>query len=293
MSTANNTPAMRQETSLLDILRLLRDHKLIVAVLSLCGGLIAAMAAFVSEPEYRVETLVMSVSHADAGQLAAMSGGLSGIAALAGVRVNAPGSDREEALATLKSRKFIEDFIVEQDLLPVLFSEQWDGELKDWKSESRDAAPTAFDGFKRFRKDVLTVDEDSRSGLITISVTWSDPDLATSWAGYLVRRINLIMRERARSVARESIDYISAEMEKTSTVAIEQSLYQLLESELKTIVLANVRDDYVFRVIDPPAAPGPNDFVWPKTKEMILAGITFGLMFGIVVGFIVDLRKKL
>ena len=281
------------DAGLLDVVRLFRDNKLVIGVVAVCGGLAAAVVSYLSEPVYRVDALVMSVSTDGVGQPGAMSSGLAGIAALAGVRVDGQGSNREEAIATLKSRNFIEEFVRDEQLLPILFHKSWDEQHGRWDVENPEDAPTLFDGYKRFKKDVLTVDEDSRSGLITVSVAWSDPEQAATWAGLLIDRVNLKMRERAQSDARKSIDYITNEMKSTSTVAVEQSLYQLLESYLKTIVLANVRDEYVFRIIDPPAPPSHGDYVWPRSKEMILAGIVFGLMLGVFISFVMGLRRKL
>jgi LPS O-antigen subunit length determinant protein (WzzB/FepE family) len=57
---------------------------------------------------------------------------------------------------------------------------------------------------------------------------------------------------------------------------MEQVIYSLLESQVQKIMLANVRDDYVFSVIDP--ATEPKKPFKPRKQLIISLGLIIGLM---------------
>jgi uncharacterized protein involved in exopolysaccharide biosynthesis len=57
--------------------------------------------------------------------------------------------------------------------------------------------PDVRDAVKYFHKRVLKVSEEGSTGLVTLAIEWTDPDIAAEWASLLVRRLNDRLRERA------------------------------------------------------------------------------------------------
>ena len=49
--------------------------------------------------------------------------------------------------------------------------------------------PTEQKAIKSF-KSILSVDEDKKSGLISLSISWKDPEVAAQWANDLVKQLN-------------------------------------------------------------------------------------------------------
>ena len=45
-------------------------------------------------------------------------------------------------------------------------------------------------------KSILSVDEDKKSGLISLSISWKDPEVAAEWANDLVKQLNEQLREK-------------------------------------------------------------------------------------------------
>jgi uncharacterized protein involved in exopolysaccharide biosynthesis len=64
---------------------------------------------------------------------------------------------------------------------------------------------------------------------------------------------------------------------------VRQAIYSLAESHFKTMALAKAREEYYFRVIDPPVAPDRDDYVSPKRALMIAAAVIGGAMLGLMV----------
>jgi uncharacterized protein involved in exopolysaccharide biosynthesis len=128
---------------------------------------------------------------------------------------------------------------------------------------------------------VRRVTEDRRTGIVTLTILWSDPEVAAQWATYLVERANEDLRQRAILEAEESIAYLNKELVKTSVVEIRQAIYKLLEIKINSIMLANVQKEYAFRVIDPAAAPDEKDIAWPLRPLFSVAGLVLGGLIGL------------
>jgi uncharacterized protein involved in exopolysaccharide biosynthesis len=142
----------------------------------------------------------------------------------------------------------------ENDLLPVLFSQQWDADRGEWRLDAREW-PDFRDGVRYFHKHILKVHEDRNTGLVTVAVEWTDPVLAAEWAGSIVRRLNDRMRERALREAETNVAYLQAELAKTSVVTLQQSIGRLLETELQKLMLARGNEEFAFKVVDPAEVP--------------------------------------
>ena len=84
-----------------------------------------------------------------ASTLASLASQFAGVAALAGINLTASGSRTAEAVATLESRAFTENFIRERNLIPVLFADDWDAAAKRWRVEAEEV-PTLGRAFQRF-----------------------------------------------------------------------------------------------------------------------------------------------
>ena len=251
-----------------------QDKWLYLSAFSICVvGMI--VLSFVLTPKYRSTALLAPVDIQDVPNLSTVLGGqLGGLASIAGFGATS-GNRQEEALATLRSRDFTSRFIEDERLLPLLFPDKWSVEHQDWLDS--DDAPTTQDGFDKFEREIRSVEVDRRSGLITLSIYWSDPEQASVWASKMVQRVNLQIRQQAISEAQESIAFLREELEKTTIVDVRTGIYELMTSNINKIMLANVRDEYAFRVVDPPVAPDVDKYVTPNHLLFALLGIVAGV----------------
>ena len=100
-----------------------------------------------------------------------------------------------------------------------------------------------------------SVDEDNKSGLINLSISWKDPVVAAEWANDLVKQLNEQLREKAIADSQKRVGYLEQELAKTTLQDMRGVLYNLLESEKQKAMLANVNEDFALEVIDPAVAP--------------------------------------
>lgn len=274
------------EISFAEILRSLNaQRRLIVAITGVCT-LLATSFAFMATPIYRSEALLIPVSEEQENRgFSAIASQLGGLAQFTGVSFGG-GSSKVEAIAVLKSREFTEQFIQSENLLPILFDSKWDADQAKWKSNDPDKIPTLNDGFRLFDSKIRQVTEDRKTSLVSLAIDWKDRELAARWAQQLVERLNQRMRERAINEAQRSLSYLNQELLKTEIEEVRQAIYRLIENQVKTIMWAKVRDQFSFRILDPPAVADKDDPVRPKRALMILIGFFLGGFISLVIVYI-------
>jgi uncharacterized protein involved in exopolysaccharide biosynthesis len=261
------------------ILTAMRRRLILVAALTMLGGLIALAFALVMVPVYHAEAVVVIVEPDASGSslsgLSGMLGQLGGLVSMSGL---GPANERGEYIAMLKSRRLIDDFVEQKGLLPVLFAKEWDATHNRWRKDRGDKNPSLWDAYKKFDKRVRGIAEDKRNGLITFSIEWSDPKLAAAWANDLVRRADETLRQEAIVRSNENIAYLQQELKKTNVVELQQAIYRLIESQIKSVMLAQGGKEYALKIIDP--AVVPEESIRPKPMLMVV--------FGLIAGFVVS-----
>lgn len=230
----------------------------------------------------------MPVPVTQSESLEALSGGLGGLAALAGV--GSRGDDRSRlALATLKGKTFTARFIHNKNLMPVLFPRKWDSRTGRWK----EAPPTDLQAVRRFEGEgILKVIEDSDTGFVTIQVDWPDRLQAVDWLVSMVAQVNAELRDQAIQESERSIQFLTAQTEQTHVVAVKVAIDRLIESEMKRLMLAEAQKEYALKFVDPPITPGPKDQIWPRPRLILLAGAFAGTLLGVLVQLGLDHSRR-
>ena len=282
----------QDEVTYFDYWGVLIRYKRTILITTIFLASLATATAFLMTPKYRADVLMAPViEDKNSGALSGLMNQFGGLASLAGINVSG-GGKVNEAIATLKSRAFTVKFIADNKLLPVLFSDKWNEEKKEWNVKRVEDTPSMWDAYELFNKEIRDVSTDNRSGLMTLSIVWKDREQAVQWANMLVSRVNKTLRDRAIEEAGKSLDFLNKELSKTSIVELQQVIYRLIEVQTNKIMLANVRIEYAFKVIDPAAVPDEDKFVEPKRKLIIFAGLFFGFFMGIVSAFILNFRAN-
>jgi uncharacterized protein involved in exopolysaccharide biosynthesis len=253
-------------------------------VLSALTGL---AASFVVSPRYEAELVVLPRGSNRGALLNSLGGQLGELGALAGLS-GANSGERAEGIQMLQSRVLARSFIRDNNLTAVLFASAWDDGRQGWKTAD---PPTLNDAVLYFDRHVRDVSEDRRTGLVTVRITWRDPVRAAAWANEIVRLANEQLRSRAVARAQGAIDYLKREAQATASVEIQQALYHLMEDQYKTLLLANVSEDYAFSVIDPAVAADAKHYVFPNRALFSFAGLFFGGVLVLMLAFLQALRS--
>ncbi|CAH1547075.1 Wzz/FepE/Etk N-terminal domain-containing protein [Vibrio harveyi] len=249
---------------------------------------------------YKSDALLAPAESSGSGGLSKMAGQLGGLAALAGVNLGAGESSQTDlAVQVMKSRQFVEAFINKHDLLvPLMAAKGWDlannklildEELYNpttgkWLREPnglRGATPTAQEAFEVFSKEVLNVSQDKESGLYTVSVKNYSPYIAQRWVNWLIEDINKVMRERTIAETSQNLAYLNTQLQKTAVADMQSTFYKLIEEQTKSLMLAEVQEEFIFKVVDPAVVPELKD--GPKRALICVLGILLGGMLGVAI----------
>lgn len=246
-----------------------RRYRSLIAICTVVCAAGSAIYAFTATKMWRAEVTITAARDSNMGAGANIAGQLGGLASLAGVTLGGTSAAAREAQAILKSRWLAEIFIQRHGLTEEL--------LSDSKPPRTLWRAVAF-----FRKKVLDIDEDRRTELTTVSIYWRNPQEAATWANEYVALANEVVRNRAAADARRNIGYLENQLKQTSAVEVQHALYNLVESETKTLMLAEGRAEYAFSTIDP-AVP-PELSASPRKPIVIAVGVVVGIFIGVLTG---------
>ena len=195
-----------------------------------------------------------------------MAGQLGGLASLAGVSLGGGESnDIDQAMALIVSWPFLEEIVEQNKLAPyILAVKGWDRSSGDfiWNSEIYDVAserwkiigagnPTSYEVFRAL-SEFITVSTNAKTGMVTVSVTHYSPVIAEAWVRLLVVTINSHFQRRDIVDAKLNIDYLSNKIDETGIAGMQTVFYGMIESQMKALMLAEVGDEYLLRVVVPP-----------------------------------------
>ena len=257
---------------------------------------VAAMIAYawLATPVYRSVVKMMPRQNEAGGGLQSMLGQFSGLAALAGLSMGSV--DEQESLAWLKSRALFTVFAKEQNLLPILFSGQWDPVGQHWRADLKHV-PTMDDAWAMFDGGIRRVSEDPKTRVITLDITWKDRERAAAWANEVVRLANEELRARALRESEASIASFEEQLSHTDVVELRQSIYRLMEVQVNRTALAKSRADYALTILDPGVVPDERRFVSPRRFLLLVISVPLGLLLGacavLVAQYVRELRGQL
>jgi uncharacterized protein involved in exopolysaccharide biosynthesis len=262
------------------------SHKWTVIVVTAVFVAIGLTYAFTAKEIFRAEVLLKPVDTKSAQGMSSALGGLGGLASLAGINIGV--GNTAEPIAVLSSREFTAAFLEDQNLLPVLFPDKWDSANRRWKLSSFSRVPDVRDGVRYFDKNIRTVREDKKTGFVTMSIEWTDPNVAATWANLLVERVNERMRNRALAESEINVSYLKQELASSNIVSLQQSIGHVLESELQKLMLAKATKEYSFKIIDHAEPPK-----WRSSPyRALIVGASFILGIGSSIFFIVARHAK-
>jgi uncharacterized protein involved in exopolysaccharide biosynthesis len=268
--------AAHDELSLADYFRQLWQARLLIATVALATALLGLAAGVLLPKKYdaqaTIEPVLDTTESGRLGEAGSLSSSYSGLAALAGISMPEK-TKNEEALAVLQSEQLTRQFIVENNLLPVLYPKKWNAATGAWRSGV--TPPTLWQANRAF-KSMRNVLEDRQSGLVTLTIRWKDPVQAAAWANDLVRMTNDIVRGQAIQLAERSIGYLNQQAAQTTAVEVKSAIYSLMEDEVEKEMIARGSEQYALKVIDP--AYAPTKPAWPRPILMTVLGAFAGIL---------------
>lgn len=283
---------------------------LIIAVTSVFA--LASILYALSLPnEYKSTVLLAPASSSSSSSLSKLAGQFGGLASLAGINLGGGGAEDKTVVAIeiMKTWGFLESFINENKIqVEVFAAEGWsrssnqlvidsdiyDIESAQWvrefdASKGQKVEPSSWELFEEF-KGRISVSQDKVSGLINLSVEYFSPIIAKQWTDKLVKAINAHIQKQDREEATKSIAYLNEKIKETNIADMQAVFYQLIEEQTKTLMLAEVSEEYVFKTLSP--AKVAEEKAKPKRALIAILGVLLGGMFAVIIVLIRHFRQS-
>lgn len=301
-------PMKEPGLNLRELVKLMWRYKLLIIATTFVAAVIAVIIALALPNIFEAEAKIAPTEESQSNGLAGMAGQLGGLASMAGVNLGRGQLDKASmALEVLRSRRFITEFVENREILPDLMAvDYWnrttgelvyDPEIYDassgtWVREveaGQNPEPSAWEYVRVFREN-FSITRDDALGTVLIRIQHRSPIVAKQWVNWLIEDLNNEMRRRDITEARKSLQYLEAEMESTVLTRMQQIFYQLMEKQTQTIMLANVRPEYVFQVIDPAVVPEQRKS--PRRSIIAIVGTILGGFLGVLIVLLIQVFRE-
>ncbi len=294
---------------------LLDGKQLIAAIMAVCFVL-AFGYAVTATSWYKAEATLMDNS-GGGGKAGGALAGLGGLASLAGVSM--PASPVEAVIATATSDAFLIEFIRKHELKKVFMQGAWNENTQQWQPASGIVNTLWGEGLRPLlmgarpkvnspyllaeneptwqktleiieKKGIFSISQDKKSNMVSMSITWTDPNQAAQWVEYWANDLNDLIRERTIAESQSMLNNLLPKLEQPMPAEVRTSIIGMIDEQTKTINAAMVKKDYALKMIDPPLAP--ETVAKPKRVLILAVAIVLGLMMGAMVAIIRGRRRK-
>lgn len=262
----NSNQKETEDIYISDLISAIWKKRISVFVITTATTLLSIIFAL-SLPNKYTSYLLMKPSD-DNELLSSKIGGYSTIAGFAGI--NLPGespSKSQEAIERIKSIDFFsEHFLPYIKLENLMAVESWDHEknkihynnkIFDQSSSKwvrkvdfpKKKIPSSQESYSEYLK-ILTVSQDTKTSFVKLGIKHQSPYIAKKWVDLIETNINKSMRDSDMQISRNSINFLNKEINKTNLQELRGSIATLLESQIKTLMVASVDEKYVFKIIN-------------------------------------------
>tara|TARA_B100002019_G_scaffold192423_1_gene166423 strand:+ start:102 stop:1064 length:963 start_codon:yes stop_codon:yes gene_type:complete len=248
---------------------------------------------------YKAESLLAPVE--SSSSLLNSLGEYSSLAGLVGI--NLPGGDSDEnskkAFEVMTSLSFFENHIMPKIFLADLMA------VKSWNHEKNKIIynknvfdensatwvrnfsypqrliPSAQESFEVFKDDHLSLEEDKKTGYLTLSIVHQSPFIAKQWVEIIFNEVNAFYREKDKMQSEKAIVYLQDQFVKTSFSEVKVVTASLIQQEIQKLTLIEANKDYVFEYIYPPSVMEENS---EPSRSLIVTLFTFfGFIFSVII----------
>ncbi len=279
-------PTYKREISMFNFWQVVWKRRKMIGYVAAATVLCAFIISLFVTNIYQAKAIIIPVVGKDSGS---SSGGLAILTQQLGgsVGIPMPSSANASEIVSLLNSNILRKRIIEQhNLLPILFYKKWDQKLQNWKkgysilglNPFKSNIPDIRDGL-RLLEDIVKINRNSKDNTITISVNFHDPELAAKIADYYLLMLTNYMSSEAKRVAAINRKYLEEQLGSTTDPFIKQKTYNMIAQQIENGMMAEVKENFAFKVIDPPMAPDKK--IEPQRVLIVLLSLVVSLLIGI------------
>mgnify|MGYP001239758939 FL=1 len=289
-----------------DMFSALIKRKVLIVLSTLIAGLIAVFFAL-SLPNIYKSNSILAPSTTNES-LSSQISSLSPVASLVGVNLPVGEVPKTyEAIERIKSFESfsnhflpyikLEDLIAVDKWIPasntIIYNNKlYDESEKEWVrkvSFPRKKVPSDQEAFREYKR-ILDIQIDKSTAFVKISIIHKSPVISKNWIDIVIKNINESMRSIDIENAQNSIDYLNEYYKSTNMQSLKESISNLQESQMQTLMLASSNSDYVFKILDAPFVPETKS---SPNRALICIIITFlGFILSILYILVVHYSRR-
>jgi LPS O-antigen subunit length determinant protein (WzzB/FepE family) len=279
---------------LLDVARKLWSGKLLILSITTLAAILSVFIVLQLPVIYKSQALLAPTS--DSSTNSSFLSQYEGLASIAGVSLDrAPDNQVALAAAEIKSYKFFKDNLYNNIIHELSAVKGWDGEKKElifdadiYDSEASTwlvSKPSPQEAFRSFG-GLFNYSKNKLTGMVTVSVEHSSPEVAKKWVDLIVEKINSVTREREIQSTTKALTYYEQQRNSASLRVVKEMFDRLSEEQYKNLMLANVEEEYVFQTIDPAIVSERRDR--PNRGLFCIVFTFIGGIFSVIIALIKD-----
>ena len=255
------------EIDLKELVLTLWEGRQTIATITGLAAIVSVIFALMLPNIYHSTATLAPASSGGQGGLASLASRYGNLASIAGIDLpEGELSKKDLALEVVRSRKFARDFLKKHDLKPKLMAvDYWDADnntlvldddLYDVKTKKwlEDEEPLDVDVYEAF-EDALIVNENSTTGMVELGFKSKSPTEAQRWTNWAIEDLNNAIRAKDIAEAESSIAFLREQVKSSPLAELRKVFYDLIQAQTETIMLAQVREEYVFATVDPAVVP--------------------------------------
>ena len=312
----DNHPSNHQaEADIILYWRVIKKRRKFIGIFMSTVVFLTLMVSFFLTNIYQARTIILPVVSKEAGSSSIAASLMQQVGGVPGISVPESAS-AAEIVTLLKSIGLRETIITKYNLLPVLFPDEWDKKAKMWRiyagftlnpslmarkllrllkpvdkniTGHDEDVPSIWDGLRELDKTVAVI-TNTKEKTITISVESHDPAVAAQIAGYFLSALNEYMSGEAKRVAMINRKYLEEQILQTADPYIQQKIYGMIAQQIETSMMAEVKENFAFKVLDRPKVPDKK--IKPKRVLMVMLSLVASLLLSIFFVFFMEYLEK-
>lgn len=272
-----------------DLFNILISARLFIVCVTLSITLIALLFIILL-PNFYTSSALLKVSYSENNQSSSGLTAYSGLASLAGISLPTAQEDKGMvAIETIKSRSFLKKLITfDNVLINIVAAKSYDFEkdqiiydeaLYDINTNKWvNGEPTYLEAYEYY-EEFMSISQNKATGFISLSYEHVSPKFSYEFISLIIKEINLLMKEKDIKESSDSLTFLEGLLEDTNNRNIKLQLNQIIENQLRTKMLSNIRDDYLLMPIDPPFIPEEKSS--PRRSILSIMSLILGFILSI------------
>ena len=265
--------SQKRYLTLTDLISVACKGKVLILIITTIFSILTVFYSLSIEDFYDAQA---SFVESEANSSVDLNQGLTGLAGFAGFNLESDTSKAAVASNILVSKKFLSSFVVNREALFFLTGVKKE-ELATMEELNRNRV--ILQGAELLR-DSFNFSRVPLKPVYRLRVRATNPEFAMNWANWLIEDLNESMRQNDVLEAEKSIEFLEKKAMTTSVSDLKALFFSMIESHAKTVMLSEIRKEYVFKTIDPAVLPFIKS--GPLRAKMVTWAVIIGIGTGIV-----------